>query len=465
MEMMHMDKISILLLAAANCFAANPSSATDRIAAPFVIPPNGKPDVLIRGMDLEGPTALAFDSRNRPYMFERREPEHFGYILTLRNGRWVRLDYLKALRKAFPKASVPTNRWHHALGSLAIDGQDGIYAVIASGAMDGQKRQWFCLYSDDMGEHFDIRPLPGASFLEIRTGRKNLDRPPAVGCLRLRKDHPARWTSYHDLDVFFPAKSESRLRLGKPVHVSADCFGISNHSGGYSFAVTRGAKTHLVYAEIPEDGKGNPTYAATIDRRTMKVVARKYLANAPPKKVDVHSTPVIAADGAGLLHVLTGAHGKPFLYTRSAVPDMVNGVWNKPAPQNRDKQTYATLVCDSDDRLHCVYRQQGSLRYVHKAPDARAWSSPVEIVKQPKGHRGYTIFYHRLFMDRADALYLSFTFYEFKTGAKGRYPRALAISDDNGKSWRLATTSAMQARVVRTGQGEQSSTDDAEGRS
>jgi len=420
-----------------------------------VIPPNGKPDALIRGMDLEGPTALAFDSRNRPYMFERREPEHFGYILTLRNGKWVRLNYLDALKKAFPEASAPKERWHHALGSLAIDAKDRIYAVIVTDTVGGQKQRWFLLHSDDMGKHFDVCPLPGISFLEIWTGHNSLGRPPAVGCLRRRKDHPARWTSYHDLDVYFPAKAGREFGLGKPVHVTTDCFGISNHSGGYSFAVTRDAKTHLVYAEIPEDGKGNPTYVATVDRTTRKVVARRYLANAPPQKVDVHSTPVIAADSAGLLHVLTGAHGQPFLSTRLARPNTIDGSWSTPTPQTRDRQTYATLVCDSDGRLHCVYRQQGSLRYVHRSQDAPAWSSPVEIVKQPVGHRGYTIFYHRLFIDRADALYLSFTFYEFKTGKKGQYPRALALSDDNGKSWRLATTAALQARVKGTGQNEQ----------
>jgi hypothetical protein len=55
----------------------------ERLAAPFVMPPSEQPEQLIAGMDLEGPSALVFDSRNRPYMFESREPEHFGYLLTL----------------------------------------------------------------------------------------------------------------------------------------------------------------------------------------------------------------------------------------------------------------------------------------------------------------------------------------------------------------------------------------------
>jgi len=193
-----MAKNFIFLLAAVGCFMAGPALAADKSQAPFVIPPNGKPEVLIGGMDIEGPTALAFDSKNRPYMFERREPEHFGYILTLRDGKWERLDYLKALRKAFGQVVPPRTRYHHALGSLAVDGKDRLYAVIVAETQASGK-QWFLLFSEDMGKQFHATLLPGPSFLEIYTGHNNLSLAPAVGCLQKRKDHPAKWTSYHDL--------------------------------------------------------------------------------------------------------------------------------------------------------------------------------------------------------------------------------------------------------------------------
>ena len=45
-------------------------------------------------------------------------------------------------------------------------------------------------------------------------------------------------------------------------------------------------------------------------------------------------------------------------------------------------------------------------------------------------------------------LYLSFTFYEMNTKEMGQYPRTLVMSEDNGKSWRLATTAAMQSLVI-----------------
>jgi hypothetical protein len=325
--MTHIMKSTSRFLIAAACLVACPALAADQSSAPFVIPPSGKPAALIVDKDLEGPTALAFDSLNRPYMFERREPEHFGYILTLRNGEWVRLDYLKDLQKAFPEVTRPKERMHHAHGTLAIDGKDRIYAVVMA------ETKWFLLYSEDMGKRFHVTQLPGKSFLETYTGHNNLDVPPAVGCLRKRKDHPARWTSYHDLDIYFPAKNQEGLQFKDPVHVTANCFGVSNHSGGYSFSITRDGKTHVTYAEIPKDGKGNPTYVATIDRKTMQVTAKRFVLNAPPKKIDVHSTPVITADADGTLHLLSGAHNNPFLYTRSAAT--VNGKWSACASNER----------------------------------------------------------------------------------------------------------------------------------
>ena len=47
---------------------------------------------------------------------------------------------------------------------------------------------------------------------------------------------------------------------------------------------------------------------------------------------DPHVQPGICVDGRGYLHVVTGAHGGPFLYTRSAVPLRVDAGWTAPEP-------------------------------------------------------------------------------------------------------------------------------------
>jgi hypothetical protein len=411
--------------------------------APFQIPVHGKPKDLVGDIEFEGPSALAFDSLNRPYMFHSREIGSFGYILTLRDGKWVKLQYKESLIKSFPDM-VQNKRLPGGNGSIAIDESDSLYATVV---VPG--KGWILMYSPDLGKNFQFFKMEGSTFLEIQTRAGNPECPPAVGVLKFRKKYPTRWTSYFDLLVYIPERNGKKLVLGDPIHVTKDCFGISNHSGGYSFAVTTGNLTHIVYAEIPKkkDG-GNPTYTATIDRKTRKVIAKKFLATAPPKTPDVHSTPVITADSKKHLHVLCGAHGNPFLYLRSLEPDTIQKGWSKPVNMYQ-KQTYATLICDPEDRLHSFYRIHPKLLYQHKKASDSPWSKPVTIVLPPKGHAGYSIFYHRFFIDRKGALYISFTFYETRTKEKGIYPRALAMSEDYGKTWRLATTDTFSKRIVK----------------
>jgi hypothetical protein len=191
----------------------------------------------------------------------------------------------------------------------------------------------------------------------------------------------------------------------------------------------------------------NPTYVATIDRKTKKVVRRTFLANAHPEKADVHSTPVITVDSAGILHALCGAHGNPFLYLRSLEPGAANARWTEPAEMYKD-QTYTTLICDAQDRLHSIYRIHPRLIYQHKAALGTKWSQAVTLANPPHGHKGYSIYYHRFFIDRQEALYASFTFYETRTAEEGRYPRALAVSVDYGATWHLATTQLLAERTI-----------------
>ncbi len=418
--------------------------------ASFQIPPTGQPEQLVGQIDFDAPSALAFDSRNRPYMFDTREPAAWGYMETLRDGKWVRRSYEQACRKAVPGLVRPTERFIHAYGTVTIDEKDNLYAVVPVyvDGEDGQDRKWVLLTSTDLGETFEARLMEGYTFLEIDTGHNNLSQPPLIGMLVRNKPHPARWTNYNDLYVFVPRVRDGNIVLGEPLHVTADCFGISNHSGGYSFAATTGRLAHVVYGQIPsQDETGNPTYVATIDRQQRQVLRKTLLAHAHPKHPDVHSTPVITADSEGCLHVLAGAHGGPFLYTRSLTPDAADGKWTEPRKMH-DKQTYASLVCDDQNRLHSVYRIHPNLLYQHKPARAADWSEPRILADPPPGHTGYSVYYHRLFIDRRDALYLSFTFYDMQTKEQGIYPRALAVSLNRGKTWRLATTDTLAERVA-----------------
>ena len=451
---------SLAVLLAAVCgsaAAAGAEAATPH--APFVMPPSGKGEALVGGLDYPAPSVLAFDSRNRPYMFSSRDAGTSGYLVTLRDGRWVRRSFAEAVKAACPRfasfVATPDRRHLHALGSMAVDDADTLYAVVFIRETGGGMRPVF-VYSFDLGHTFGACRLPGnpmQAYLETRVGHNALSGPPAVGLLTFRAKHPARWGDYHRFSVAVPAREGERIVWPTIAAVTDDCFGISNHSGGYSFAVTTGERTHVVYAEIPADGEiGNPTFAATLDRRTGNLTARHRVATAAPERSDVHATPVIARDGRGVLHVVAGAHGQPFLYTRSREPDRVDAGWTEPAPLGR-KATYAALVCGPDDRLHLAYRQwqsgRGMLAWQHKPVAGDAWAESQAVALPPEGTRGYGIFYHRLFIDRAGTLYLSFTFNATKGGT---YPRVLTVSDD-GRTWRLADTETFRGRIAPAGAG------------
>jgi len=123
--------------------------------------------------------------------------------------------------------------------------------------------------------------------------------------------------------------------------------------------VSRGGKSHLVWAEATEPAEnapGVPTYGVTYDRTTGKLCRPALVGyGAPPN--DVHNSPSITMDSQGYLHVLTGTHNKPFQYARSLQPNDASGGWTPAEPVGQDlPQTYIGMVCGPDDTLHLVYR-------------------------------------------------------------------------------------------------------------
>ncbi len=99
-----------------------------------------------------------------------------------------------------------------------------------------------------------------------------------------------------------------------------------------------------------------------------------------------------------------------------------------------------TTARDRQDRLHLVFREWkngvATLSYQSNMAGQVAWPPSSELAVAPGRQRGYGIFYHRLFVDRKDALYVSFS---FLTMQANDFPRALAVSEDGGRTWRLAT--------------------------
>ena len=215
---------------------------------------------------------------------------------------------------------------------------------------------------------------------------------------------------------------------------------------------------HVVWAEATdpaEDVPGVPTYAATYNRATGRLGNPALVAYGPPAN-DIHNSPSITLDSRGYLHVLAGTHGRPFPYAQSLASNDAGGGWTEPVLVGDDlRQTYIGLVCDPDDTLHLVYRLWRSGEEPHPAghhavlayqrkPAGEPWQEPEALVVPPFSE--YSIFYHRLTIDRLGRLFLSYdcwsTYWFYRNDHPGSR-RALMTSADGGATWRLAAGTAL----------------------
>jgi len=158
-------------------------------------------------------------------------------------------------------------------------------------------------------------------------------------------------------------------------------------------------------------------------------------------------------DKNGFLHVLIGTHGRTFKYVRSLLPNSADGGWTKAEDVGPGlRQTYVGMVCDQEDALHLVFRlwlkdskyfpagHYANLAYMSKRPGEQ-WSDARPLVVAPFSE--YSIFYHRLTIDRNSTLFLSYdywsTFWFYRTDHRG-HRRSLLMSRDGGNTWKLASS-------------------------
>jgi hypothetical protein len=376
-----------------------------------------------------------FDLANRPFVAGE------SAIHGRRDGRWA------AATLSGPGGAAVKLRGT----KIAFGEAHGVYALGTAASAP------VLLDSVDDGATFAATPLPGGrghfDIEQFSGHNRPAGPPPFVRITQTAKDPKLMWRSVNDLHLFVPERRAGTVAIGEPILLSANSIGISDHSGIPSSLVSSGSRIHVTWGEATDPKEtvpGVPTYVATYDRDT-KTLGKPVLVGYGPPANDVHNSPCITMDSKGFLHVLVGTHGRTFRYARSLQPNDSAGGFT-PAEEVGPglSQTYVGLVCAPDDTLHLVFRlwqdhaarfpagNYACLAHMSKRP-GEPWSAPQPLILAP--FSDYSIYYHRLTIDRQGRLFLSYTYWStywfYRTDFPGR-PRALLTSPDNGSTWKLA---------------------------
>ncbi|MFW6437721.1 MAG: BNR-4 repeat-containing protein, partial [Armatimonadota bacterium] len=414
------------------------------------------------------PNSAYFDPENRAWIRHRTEDSHWSAGAQVLSGdRFVLREWTEALQENHPGYQRPSSGSGFRGARWAFDDEGGAWTTMRlAGMPDGYADA--IIYTPDRGRTWQSHVIDAtASDIEWFTGHNDFDTPPVLG-YRQTAPHPATYASYHDLLLHLPSIEDGRLTVPEPILITDNCFGNSVHSGAPPALATRDGRTHIVWGEItdPED-PGVPTYVATYDHESGSLSEKVFIEFAPPVN-DVHNTPAIVLDSEGYIHVVTGAHGNNFYYARSLEPNTVSAGFTEAVKvhdagwidadtdaDGRAAQTYIGLVCDPDDTLHLIYRQNRKgledyltdygyymgLSYQRK-PKGGEWGPVQPLVIPPVG--GYSIYYHKLTIDRTGGLWITYnhwTNHAYQNAFPERYHhRAMITSTDGGDTWRLART-------------------------
>ncbi|NLE21430.1 MAG: hypothetical protein GX624_01415 [Actinobacteria bacterium] len=486
---------AVLFAAATLLLAAPPAAHASEAEAAF------SPFVLALGMGLYEQYGYApsytrnvpaFDEQGRAYLRSRTASgAETSYVHARQDGVWVRLDFLTALRAAYPSFVKTVGAGGLRSDSLVFDRQGRAYNPISVRLKDGTTRNAL-LVSWDHCRTWVVFKLPKGTFTTERwVGHNELDGPPFLAFWRTSSPPDLPGSQTNTLWVTRPRLEDGRLVLPPLVKVTDRCLGLSRDSGGATFAVTRGDKTWFVWSETAPPGKGGtPQYVATYDHATGTVKGRRRLVTTV-RRSDPHNKPGICLDSSGRLHVIAGGHGAPALYMHSLAPLSADLGWTKPVPVlstgwasktdpavQEGRQTYPAFVCDSRDTLHLVTRQwrrgvdpyhdgRGYGALVHQScPAGGTWSEPTVVVAGAAP--GYSVFFHKLALDARDRLFLSCSYQggpelkqERAAGAAlsvlgrtrlrpGKYrSRMLLVSEDGGATWRFAEDADLEAPGAR----------------
>lgn len=223
--------------------------------------------------------------------------------------------------------------------------------------------------------------------------------------------------------------------MGKPILISENCFGISNHSGGNSIVTSDDKYIYIVFVEIAnKSNRQNPTYIVKVSKSTRKIISKKLIDYVNLDTPDIHASPVIALDNKNNLHVIIGSHNKPFKYAFKN-NNKLNSKWSIREYKIK-RQTYASLLINKENVKYLLYRNKTAKTYLRL--------NKLNIIKQPINDIGYGNFYHRFFIDRLNRIFIS---YAYINKEKKYYLRKLIFSNDNGLHWKYVNLKILQQGI------------------
>lgn len=419
-----------------------------------------------------------FDAEGRAFIRSRNaSQDDTSFVNTLDGGAWQRFDLLSAVRAAYPDYAGTVGAGGYFSARIVFDTSGRAYTVLTIRREEGDLvnvllysldacRTWraVTLPFGDQPAVFDGKSL-GNVACEQFTGHNVIDGPPFIAVWRTVDEWRGAWASRNALYVVQPYFEGDTLVVPAPTLVSRRFLGMCQTAGDSSFAATVAGTTYFTWTEVtrPRQG-GSPTYVAAFDRRTRTVSQKHLVARALPAN-DCHTTPGICLDGEGYLHLVTGAHTKPFRYAHSRLPyditlwtgatKVLDSGW-RTAGMDRDGralQTYLSFVCDERDTLHIVFRQarrgidalfdgRAYRALCHQSRPARGrWSAATVLVAGTR-QAGYVNYYQRLAISPDGRLFLSLNYYTHDRPVPlrpyGRFRQRMLLVSDDGVVWRFA---------------------------
>lgn len=400
-------------------------------------------------------TYIAFDSKNNSYSFDMSAKQNYGYLFVNENGVTRKVNLLTAIAALYPKTPEPTDTLFHALGSVTVDKKDRVYLIyyfyypFNEGLKKWKARIPLLLYSADYGHHFKAYKFagdPDLVFLEKKSPFETNDYPPLIGYTKSTNQKVSPMADMNEFGIFEPEIASTgeltNLRQQLITHYSP---GISNHTGGESFAATFNNTTAIAYNEIPEKKDGNNIIILNYNRQTHTFANQQripLIINSKYPYPDAHVTPVIVTLKNGQQHVIVGPQaGDYYDFTRNinnAATDTFTRIAVLQGPR-----VYASALRDKDDNIYLyfsAYKPKPGLYFQKFDSQLNAWGNEKLLVAPPKDFSArtkdnYGVYYFKPAIDMNNKLYLSFTFWN--TYSKEMYPRFLFQSSDKGKKWKL----------------------------